>query len=77
MSMDFKEKNLSLAQEILKYPSFNQTASLHLESQMNSKRVVSVMEDSQVYNVTSPSTYRRRASTVQAWIHWIFNLIDF
>lgn len=77
MSMDFKRKNLSLAQEILKYPSFNQAASLHLDNKMNSGSVVRVMEESQVYNVTSSSTYRRRASTVQAWIHWIFNLIDF
>lgn len=77
MSLPFKEKNLNLAKEILKNPSFNATARLHLTNEMSQENIVDVMKKSNVYNVNSDATYIRRSSTVKAWIQWIFDLINF
>jgi cyclopropane fatty-acyl-phospholipid synthase-like methyltransferase len=63
---------------ILSHSAFKQTLKLYFENgEIPSKnQIVEIMEKSKLHNVSSESTYRRRASTITGWINWIMNQIE-
>lgn len=63
---------------ILSHSAFKQTLKLYFENgEIPSKnQIVEIMEKSKLHNVSSESTYKRRASTITGWINWIMNQIE-
>jgi hypothetical protein len=63
---------------ILSHAVFNNTLRTYFRSgRMPSQEdVVSIMYDSNLYNINSDSTYIRRSSTIVSWINWIVDLIE-
>jgi hypothetical protein len=76
VSSNIKNKNLGLIKCVLEHEVFNKTLKLYVKnSKMPSiNEIVEIMKESNIYNVNSESTFRRRASTVQSWIKWIIDL---
>ncbi|SFF87382.1 hypothetical protein SAMN04487885_11368 [Clostridium cadaveris] len=72
----YKDRQLKYVELILKHKPFRECFKECIKtSEIPSKyEVVKIMEESGIYNVQAPSTYRRRASTVTGWINWIIEL---
>ncbi|MCI8599385.1 MAG: transcriptional regulator [Lachnospiraceae bacterium] len=78
MELDYKERQLALASQILKHRPFRETLKLHLkEGKMpDTQTIVQIMKESRIYHVEANSTFLRRSSTVVGWINWILRLIE-
>ncbi len=78
MSMEYKERQLALVNQILMHKVFNETLKLHLEcGEMPDKQtIIQIMKRSNLYHVEADSTYLRRSSTVVGWINWILGIIE-
>lgn len=78
MGLDYKERQLALATQILKHKVFNEALKLHFQSgEMPDKpMIVQIMKRSNLYHVEADSTYFRRSSTVSGWVNWILGIID-
>ncbi|MGX9134341.1 type II restriction enzyme [Rummeliibacillus sp. JY-2-4R] len=75
MSYKPREKYLALAEEILKHIAFRNVFLEKLKnSALDKKKIATILESSNLYNVNSQSTYIRRASTVKSWVNWIWEL---
>lgn len=82
-SMSYKQRQLKLIETILSYKSFYLTYEAYRNNnEMPSKvEIVSYMSQAGVVDPKtrqpySDSTNKRRASTVSAWVRWIFNILD-
>lgn len=77
LQLNYKKRQLEYCKLILSHKAFHKVAKLYFErGQMPEKgEIVDIMRDSNLYHVESESTYRRRASTVKAWVEWISGLI--
>jgi hypothetical protein len=73
-----KNKDLEFVKSILIHKPFNLTLKKYLENSQPPKiqDIVNVMKDSNLYQVDSDVTYRRRAQTVLKWTEWIIGLFD-
>ena len=78
MGLEYRERQLAIAAQILKHRVFHQTLKLHLESgeMPDTQQVVRIMKQSHLYHVEAESTYVRRSSTVTGWINWILGTIE-
>ena len=78
MGLEFKERQLALASQILMHKVFNETLKRHLRcGEMPDKQtIVQIMKDSNLYHVEADSTYFRRSSTVVGWVNWILGIIE-
>lgn len=78
MGLEYRERQLAIAAQILKHRVFYQTLKLHLESgeMPDTQQVVRIMKQSHLYHVEAESTYVRRSSTVTGWINWILGTIE-
>ncbi len=78
MSMEYKERQLALVNQILMHKVFNETLKRHLEcGEMPDKQtIIQIMKRSNLYHVEADSTYLRRSSTVVGWINWILGIIE-
>ncbi len=78
LNLGFKERQLAFCRCILSHKAFNDTLKMYFESgsMPSSNVIIKIMERSNLYNVTSNSTFERRSSTVKSWIDWIIDLID-
>lgn len=86
MDMDYKNRQLSIVQQIVSHNVFNTVLKMHLQSgEMPSKAVViHIMKNSHLYikNHSDPNimgsddTYSRRSSTVIGWVKWILGIIS-
>lgn len=78
MKLGYKERQITIAKEILKHKPFHETLKLHLQQgEMPDKQtVIQIMKNSNLYNINSDNTYSRRASTVIGWVNWILSIID-
>lgn len=74
--LKYKARQLRLTELILKHKAFNDTMRRCFEiGEVPSKdEIVNIMKTSELYNVESESTYKRRASTIIGWINWILDL---
>lgn len=77
-SLHIQARQLKFAEIILKHKVFRETLKLYLkQAEVPSKAdVVPIMKGANLHNVSSDSTYERRASTVISWINWIVGLIE-
>ena len=78
MGLEYRERQLAIAAQILKHRVFHQTLKLHLESgeMPDTQQVVRIMKQSHLYHVEAESTYVRRSSTVTGWINGIVGTIE-
>lgn len=74
--LNLKSRNLLFVKCILEKRAFSQAFQKYLsELELPSiNEIVIIMESSNLYNVNSESTYKRRASTISGWINWILDL---
>lgn len=74
--LNLKDRNLAFVKCILEKRAFNEAFRSYLsELELPSKNeIVKIMEHSELYNINSESTYKRRASTILGWINWILDL---
>ena len=63
---------------ILAHSAFKQTLKLYFDNgEMPSKdEVVEIMKAANLYNITTETTFGRRASTIIGWTNWIMNQIE-
>ena len=78
MGLEYKERQLALATQILSHKVFSETLKIHLQcgEMPNTNTIVQIMKNSALYNVKADSTYIRRSSTIVGWINWILDLIE-
>lgn len=78
MELKYRDRQLAIAAQILKHKAFSRTLKICFQSgQMpDTKTVVQIMKDSDLYQVEAESTFRRRSSTITGWINWILNIIE-
>lgn len=60
---------------IISHKAFKEALKLYLDNgeMPNKETIVEIMKRSKLYNVSSDTTYFRRASTIIGWINWIIN----
>lgn len=77
MNKKFKDKYIALIKRMLERPVFYNTFSLALAHNQapSTDIIMKIMSESNLS--INDTTIRRRASTVKAWIDWIFNQINF
>ena len=44
--------------------------------QADNKEIVQIMKKSDLFNVQSEETFKRRSSTIKSWLNWIVGLIN-
>ena len=74
----YKDRQLSFCKLILCHKAFHDALALYFNtgSLPTFDEIVSIMKNSNLYNISSDVTFKRRASTVSAWIKWIVGLIN-
>lgn len=77
-NMGYKERQLFLCGCILSHKIFADVLKLYFSCGImpDYKEIIKLMKQSELFNIESDSTFRRRASTVRAWIEWIIGLIN-
>lgn len=76
--LHLSERQIKFIESILEHVVFKKTLELYLQKAETpiKSEIVSIMKNSNLYNVEAVSTFERRASTVISWINWIINLIE-
>lgn len=76
--LSIAKRQIEFARSILSHLAFNKTLQLYFEkaSSPSKEEVVQIMKTSNLYNIDSESTFRRRASTISSWINWILDLVE-
>jgi hypothetical protein len=74
--LGYKQKYLALARRILAHKVFHETCKLYLESggRPAKEDIIRIMKASQLRNMGSDSTFKRRAQTVVSWVEWVLGL---
>lgn len=74
--LNLRNRNILFVKCILEKRAFYETFKEYLcELELPSKNeIVTIMQSCRLNNVSSESTYRRRASTISGWINWILDL---
>lgn len=78
MKMPYRERQIGIAAAILRHRAFHETLKVHLQcgEMPDRNTIVGIMRNCGVYNVGSPETFKRRASTIRGWVDWILGLIE-
>ena len=75
LELPYREKRLALAEKILQHGIFNEIFhKLREVGNLKNDYIVERMKQHQLYQISSDSTYYRRASTIKSWLNWILNL---
>lgn len=77
-SMSMTERQIEFVKLILQHQVFNRVMELYIENgePLNKGQIVAVMKRANLYNINTESTFRRRASTVWRWVHWIIKQVE-
>lgn len=72
------ERQIEFIKLILSHSVFKQSLNLYLEKgdAPNHNEIVIIMKSSNLYNIESDDTFRRRSSTVLSWINWIVEQME-
>ena len=72
------ERQLKFIKSILAHRAFNRTLALYIQKaeEPTKDEIVRIMKTSNLYNINSETTFRRRASTVLSWVNWILGIIE-
>ena len=78
LSLPYKKRQLAYCEKILQHKAFYEifTRSLEQNSIIGQDEIVSIMKSSNLFNIGSESTFKRRSSTIRGWISWIFSLFQ-
>ncbi|MDR2199294.1 MAG: transcriptional regulator [Deltaproteobacteria bacterium] len=78
LGMNYKYRQLAYCDLILSHKVFAETLRKYFEigNMPSSSEIVQIMRLSNIYNVASDSTFKRRSSTVKGWLNWIVKLIN-
>lgn len=78
MSLEYRERQLGIASQILSHRAFRETLKLCLQQgeMPDTRKVAQIMRQSNLYHVEAESTYVRRSSTVIGWVNWILSIIE-
>ncbi|MBO5349464.1 MAG: transcriptional regulator [Clostridia bacterium] len=76
LNLRYKQRQLEFAKLILKHEVFYNYLKLYFDraEKPTVLDTVEIMKNSNLYNIESESTYKRRASTIRGWIEWILDL---
>ena len=77
-NLNFRDRQLKFVEVIIEHDVFASALSLYFKKVEEPSRseIVEIMKQSEVFAISSMSTYRRRAATILSWIRWIMNLIN-
>ncbi len=72
------DRKIKLIESILGHTIFHKTLDLYFsKGNIPSKEeIIEMMRKADLHNVKSSETYKRRSSTVSAWIKWIVSLVE-
>lgn len=78
MSLEYRERQLGIASQILSHRAFRETLKLCLQQgeMPDTRKVAQIMRQSNLYHVEAESTYVRRSSTVIGWVNWLLSIIE-
>lgn len=73
--IDRQQKFIEL---ILSHLVFNKALSFYFKKgeSPNKDEIVEIMKGSDLYNVNSESTFKRRSSTISSWLNWILDQVE-
>ena len=76
LNLRYKQRQLEFTKLVILHKPFYEYLKMYFENCDKPTRdeTVKLMEKSNIYNVESQETYKRRASTIRGWIDWILNL---
>lgn len=69
-------KNLSKIERASRIIYLNKTCYIQKAEEPTKDEIVRIMKTSNLYNINSETTFRRRASTVLSWVNWILGIIE-
>ena len=77
MRLNYKERQLAFCRSVLEHKIFAKVFErcMMIGKIPSNQEIVDMMHNSQLYNMASESTYKRRSSTVTAWISWMLELL--
>ena len=75
-SLNYKERQLKFVELILKHQIFADCFDMVINSGGDLPDIETIESLMREYNVCNEGQINRRASSVQGWIKWIFNLIN-
>ena len=77
-SLSIIDRQLKFIELILSHLAFNKTLSLYCGKgeAPNKDEIFEIMKESNLYNIQSELTYRRRSSTISSWINWILDQVE-
>lgn len=72
-NLSIRERQFKFIELILSHLVFNKTLKLyfHKNEPPNREEIIEIMEQSNLYNIGTESTFKRRSSTILSWINWI------
>jgi len=72
------ERQLRFIKLILSHKVFQSVLikRLNENKSLSYMEIVTIMKESNLYNINSESTFKRRASTIRSWINWVFDQIN-
>lgn len=78
MKMPYRKRQIAIATAILRHRTFNETLKIYLQcgEMPNKNLIMQIMQHFGIYNVDSPKTLKRRASTIRSWIKWVLGLVE-
>ncbi|MBR1645400.1 MAG: transcriptional regulator [Selenomonadaceae bacterium] len=78
LRQSFRERQLSYCKCILSHKVFADTlkASLERGAMLSTAEIIALMKNSNLYQIGSDETFKRRSSTITSWLNWIIGLID-
>jgi len=78
LNFNYKQRQLAYCGCILSHQVFSAILKKYFESGLmpSKHEIISIMKQSNLYNVQSEVTFERRSSTVRGWINWIISLIN-
>lgn len=78
LQQSFRTRQLSYCKCVLSHKVFADTLKIFLQrGELPSKEeIVTLMKNSNLYNIGSDNTFERRTSTIKSWLNWIIGLID-
>ena len=77
-TLSITERQIEFFKIILSHQVFNQVIKSYFRNYEppNKNTIVEIMKRSNLYNISSETTFQRRASTISSWINWIIDQIE-
>jgi hypothetical protein len=77
-NLSIKERQIEYSKSILSHLVFKRVLSLYFnKAEIPTKgEIVQLMKESDLYNIDSEDTFKRRSSTILSWINWILGLME-